>query len=148
MFQRWRIVEVIIQKQKSIQDRDLLSWKVGMGWVKYPHEMDLPLHFETYSETCVLRPTLWWDRPLINHFSRSMALHFCIFVPLMKDHLSYKSTYCGWSLITGFTVSWTVAMNDHLKMRNSRWPPVTFRSRSRSLGKWRHPRNVSRYIRL
>ncbi len=48
------------------------------------------------------------DRPLIrDYFCSNLALHFYTFVPLIKDHLSYKTTFCGpmgWSLITGFTV--------------------------------------------
>ncbi len=42
-----------------------------------------------------------------DHFNNNMALHFYTFIPPMKDHLSYKTTFCGpveWSLITGFTV--------------------------------------------
>ncbi len=38
------------------------------------------------------------------HFNSNMALHFYIFVPVMKDHLSYQMWSFGWSLVTGFTV--------------------------------------------
>ncbi len=48
------------------------------------------------------------DRHLMrDHFSSNMAVHFYTFVPVMKDHLSYKTTFCGlvgWSLLTGFIV--------------------------------------------
>ncbi len=36
------------------------------------------------------------DRPPTrDHISSNMALHFYTFVPQMKDHLSYKTTFCG-----------------------------------------------------
>ncbi len=48
------------------------------------------------------------DRPLMrDHSCSNMALYFYRFVPVMRDHLTYKTTFCGsvgWSLITGFTV--------------------------------------------
>ncbi len=48
------------------------------------------------------------DQPLMrDYFCNNMVLHFYIFVPQMKDHLSYKTTFCGpvgWSFVTGFTV--------------------------------------------
>ncbi len=36
-------------------------------------------------------------------------LHFYPFVPVMKDHLPHKTTFCGpvgWCVIEGFTVHW------------------------------------------
>ncbi len=30
-----------------------------------------------------------------DHFSVKLGLHFYAFIPLMKDHLSYKTTYRG-----------------------------------------------------
>ncbi len=30
-----------------------------------------------------------------DHFSRNLDLHFYTFIPLRKDHLSYKTTFCG-----------------------------------------------------
>ncbi len=51
--------------------------------------------------------TVMRDQTLMrDHFYSNMARHFYAFVLLMKDHLSYKSIFCGpvvWSLITGFT---------------------------------------------
>ncbi len=42
-----------------------------------------------------------------DHCCSNIVLHFYTFVPVMKDHLSHKTTFCGpmgWSLITGLTV--------------------------------------------
>ena len=30
-----------------------------------------------------------------DHFSRNVVIHFYTFIPPMKDHLSYKTTFCG-----------------------------------------------------
>ncbi len=62
-----------------------------------------PIHVLQYSETCDERPLqwetdLWWD-----HCYCNMALHFYIFIPVMRDHLSRKTTFCGpmgWCLTT------------------------------------------------
>ncbi len=43
---------------------------------------------------------LWWETDL---WWSNMALHFYTFVPVIKDHLSYKTTLCStarWSLNT------------------------------------------------
>ncbi len=60
-----------------------------------------------YSETCQ-EATAMADRPpMRDNFCSNMALHFYIFVPLMIDHLSYKTTFygpMGWSFVTVFTV--------------------------------------------
>ncbi len=49
-----------------------------------------------------------WDWPVTRNLCCSkMALHFYTFVPVMKNHLSHKTTFCGpggLSLIAGFTV--------------------------------------------
>ncbi len=48
------------------------------------------------------------DRPPTrDHCCSNIALHFYIFVSLMKDHLSYNTTFCGpmgWFHIAGFIV--------------------------------------------
>ncbi len=42
-----------------------------------------------------------------DHFNRNMALHLCTFIPLMKDHLWYKTTSCGlWMCGLKSQVSW------------------------------------------
>ncbi len=30
-----------------------------------------------------------------DHFSVNLGLHVYTFIPMMKDHLSYKTTFCG-----------------------------------------------------
>ncbi len=36
------------------------------------------------------------DQPLMrDHYSSNLALHFYTFVPVMKDDLFYKTTFCG-----------------------------------------------------
>ncbi len=107
------------RSQKTTSHIRLLSVVLWVG-----HLSQVSLLFETWPETThriltnistpkILQCNLQWEiitmwvtsdgRPLCS----DMALHFYTFLPLMKDHLSYKTTFCGpvWcSLITGFTV--------------------------------------------
>ncbi len=55
-------------------------------------------------------------QPLMrDHFSSNMALSFYTFVPLMKDHLSYKTNLCDpvqWSLVAGIMYSANIDLDE------------------------------------
>ncbi len=59
------------------------------------------LFYYQYIFTSIVKPAMR------DHCDDSDERLFPTFVPLMKDHLSDKTTLCGpveWSLVTGFTV--------------------------------------------
>ncbi len=57
-----------------------------------------------------------------DHCCSNMALHFYTFVPLMKDHLSCKTMFCGpvGRLVTGVTVyhicTMCILFNNHFNI--------------------------------
>ncbi len=75
------------------------SWYSSWGTENYLHsfctkcvrlECSFNIQWNLWWETTMMR-----DWPLKRNFSNNMALHFYTLVPPMKDHLSYKTTFCG-----------------------------------------------------
>ncbi len=62
---------------RQVSYSDHSSWK-GLQW-------------NLCFKTIVMR-----DPVIQDHFSRNTELHLYIFVPVIKDHLSYKTTFCEW----------------------------------------------------